>query len=207
MKLSGKLYVCKVCNKSKQLNQFYIHQSGKQKGCRTTATCIDCTKDIKQVYRDTNKELIAKYRESFYTKQDKEYFDKLKAYKSEYDKANPLKRLERNRKYRLKNPSKYAAYTAAYKLRYPEVVTNDAAKRRAAKIDRVPSWSTPQDLADIRSIYKACKKISDKTGVKHHVDHIIPLRGKLVSGLHTPTNLQIIPDYLNLQKNNTYEIL
>lgn len=46
------------------------------------------------------------------------------------------------------------------------------------------------------------RSISKKTGTQHHVDHIIPLQGKLVSGLHVPWNLRIIPAHENLSKSN-----
>ena len=191
MKLSGKLFKCKVCFKNKQLNEFYIHKSGKQKGTRTTCTCILCTKNIKSEYRATNKEAIKKYRESFYTKQEEEYFEKEKIRKYEWSKSNPDKVKESNRNFRQSNKGLVASYTAKY---------------RADKLKRAPKWLSNKDLADIKSIYKMCNKISEKTGTKHHADHIIPLRGEKVSGLHVPSNLRVITDLENLIKGNNYEV-
>lgn len=77
-----------------------------------------------------------------------------------------------------------------------------ANKRRAAKINRTPKWA---DLDSIAAFYASAKRITKATGIKHHVDHIIPLQGKLASGLHVADNLQIIPAKDNFSKKNRYE--
>jgi hypothetical protein len=75
------------------------------------------------------------------------------------------------------------------------------AKRRASKLNQTPIWS---DLDNIKLIYARAKEIEKETGVKMHVDHIIPLQGKNVRGLHVSWNLQIIRAELNIQKNNKF---
>ena len=84
----------------------------------------------------------------------------------------------------------------------PEYPSNKTAKRRCFKADRTPVWLSKDDSSKIRSIYKMCKLISKKTGVEHHVDHIVPLINNQVSGLHVPWNLQIITKEQNLKKSN-----
>lgn len=72
-------------------------------------------------------------------------------------------------------------------------------KSKEQKVDikvRTPSWA---NLDKIRSIYENCPE-----GM--HVDHIIPLRGKLVSGLHVENNLQYLFEEDNLKKNNSFNI-
>lgn len=71
--------------------------------------------------------------------------------------------------------------------------------RQELKRNRVPAWA---NLGLISNIYLRCKEISESTNVPHHVDHILPLRGKLVSGLHVIENLRIIPASENIKKGN-----
>lgn len=70
------------------------------------------------------------------------------------------------------------------------------ANRRADKILRTPSWA---DLEKIKEIYSKCPE-------GFHVDHIIPLKGVLVSGLHVENNLQYLPALDNIKKRNTFKI-
>lgn len=70
-------------------------------------------------------------------------------------------------------------------------------KRRAEKLKRTPEWLTDEDWEKIRNIYKDCPENYD-------VDHIIPLQGKLVSGLHVPDNLKAIPKSENRKKHNSF---
>lgn len=77
-----------------------------------------------------------------------------------------------------------------------------ANKRRAAKLNRTPPWA---DLDAMRAIYDKSQRLTAETGIPHHVDHILPLQGKLVSGLHVAANLQVIPASENIRKRNKYE--
>lgn len=69
------------------------------------------------------------------------------------------------------------------------------AKRRAALLQRTPPWANTQA---IEYFYQQCPE-------GHHVDHIVPLRGKYVSGLHVLENLQYLTKEENLKKSNKYE--
>jgi hypothetical protein len=81
-----------------------------------------------------------------------------------------------------------------------------AAKRRAAKLNRTPSWLTKEDLGKIKELYKEAQKLREETGEEWHVDHIIPLQGEYISGLHVPDNLQVIRATENKRKHNRYTI-
>jgi hypothetical protein len=73
-------------------------------------------------------------------------------------------------------------------------------KRRASKIQRTPSWS---NYNDVKMWYEVAEVLS-RSGVKFHVDHVVPLLGKTVSGFHVENNMQVIPSYLNVSKNNQW---
>ena len=68
------------------------------------------------------------------------------------------------------------------------------AKRRAIKLNATPSWA---DLEAIKEFYRNCPE-------GYHVDHIIPLKGKTVTGLHVLANLQYLPAEENIRKGNRY---
>jgi 5-methylcytosine-specific restriction endonuclease McrA len=78
------------------------------------------------------------------------------------------------------------------------------AKRRADKIQRTPKWIKDVFVDEIKVIYNRANLIKKFTGEAWHVDHIVPLKGKKVSGLHVPWNLQLLPASENLTKSNKF---
>lgn len=71
-------------------------------------------------------------------------------------------------------------------------------KRRGVKLQRTPTWLTKEQLEAIKQIYKNCPSWAV-------VDHIIPLQGRNVSGLHVPWNLQYLTPEENKTKSNKHE--
>ena len=91
-----------------------------------------------------------------------------------------------------------------YAVKSPDVANAKNAKYRALKLQRTPKWLSKSQYKDILKVYSKCRKVSRKTGVKHEVDHIVPLKGRHVCGLHVPWNLQIITKSENAKKGNRY---
>lgn len=80
-----------------------------------------------------------------------------------------------------------------------------AARKTVIKL-RTPKWLTPVDFERIQNEYKLAALQTKITGESWHVDHVIPLQGKLVSGLHVPNNLKAIRGAENISKKNRFEV-
>lgn len=87
------------------------------------------------------------------------------------------------------------AASLSYARNNPGKVNARSMKRRAAKLQRTPAWA---DLVAITDFYENCP-------AGYHVDHVIPLRGELVSGLHVLENLQYLPASENCGKCNKFD--
>jgi len=104
--------------------------------------------------------------------------------------------------YRDLNPTKAKKWAKqSYKNNKPAYFARSRL-RQTRQLQRTPSWLSNEQLLEIQNFYKERDRLTDTTGIVHHVDHIIPLRGSNVSGLHVPWNLRVIPYYENLSKGN-----
>jgi len=184
---------CNSCSQTKPLEEFYRSKASKD---GRTFKCKVCSKEYTAEYRRNNKESIALYRESYLP----EYYEKTKE-----------KRLARQKKYREENLEARRNYDKMYyNKKYKESKESfmeRSTRRRAAKLQAVPPWVDKKHRDRLASIYKACRNVSKRTGKAHHVDHIIPLQGGNVCGLHVWWNLRIIPASMNLSKGNRLELL
>lgn len=173
---------CTKCGETKPVDAFYFHS----KRGSYEARCKDCFKALVKAganvkrpeVRAANRIAGAKFRE---TNRERENARVLASYY-----ANREERLAANRAWRVTNPDKHAAKEA---------------RRRAAKLRATPAWA---DLEAIAKVYWQASEESRRTGVLMHVDHIVPLKGRNVCGLHCEANLQILPALANISKGNRF---
>lgn len=126
-------------------------------------------------------------------------------YFSSLSQEEKQKRVEQKRKWAGANKERVREYSKIYSQKNLPLRAAAQKKREAAKKKRMPPWLTSSDLLRIRCYYQVAAMRSKETGFKWHVDHIVPLQGDNVSGLHVPWNLQVIPALENLRKHNKHE--
>lgn len=165
-------------NKNKSQKDGYDNNC---KDCRKLSRLNDTAKRIEYMRDWRNKNPDAR---KIYYHKNKELAS---FYAKEYRKLNRNKLLLNSKNWRLSNLDRDAAKTA---------------RRRASKLKATPPWLRKQDFEEIKELYEIAKAFKLYTGEEYHVDHIIPLQGENVCGLHVPWNLQVIPAKENLNKSN-----
>lgn len=120
-----------------------------------------------------------------------------------YAEKHPDKIVAKTQRWRAKNPERAAEACRNTRIKNAGRVLANKAKYRASKIARTPAWLDNVQNAEINTAYLYCAALR-KIGVKSSVDHIVPLQGSSVSGLHVPWNLQIIHETDNRLKSNSY---
>jgi hypothetical protein len=86
----------------------------------------------------------------------------------------------------------------------PARVKNNKIKYESKLKRATPSWLTTDDWAAMNRLYEEARRLTRETGIRHEVDHIAPINGKYISGLHVPGNLQILTQAQNVAKLNRY---
>lgn len=103
----------------------------------------------------------------------------------------------RNKSLQIDHAKHYAKNADYYRMK--AVFRKESVKRAT------PAWLSKEQRTQIESVYYHAKDCQIVTGEVYHVDHIVPLQGQDVCGLHVPWNLQVLPAEVNVRKSNRYE--
>lgn len=174
---------------------------------RVSGACVECAKEALRANRLANPERTKAQRRKDTAKllAKPEAAQKKRERDAQYRKDNPEKCRTTISMWSARNPEKVKLYAAKTKASNKGKVNAHTAKRRLAKINRTPKWLTKDDYWMIEQAYELAAMRTKTFGFSWHVDHIIPLQGAVVSGLHTPYNLQVIPGVDNVRKANKFE--
>lgn len=138
---------------------------------------------------DKNRErVIERVRGNYYAD-----LDKSRQRARDYAAENRVAARERARDWAQNNPEQKKASDKRWKVNNPAHYTSLKAKYRATRRMACPPWVDEAHMARIHEIYRLRREITEQTGVPHEVDHIVPLQGKTVCGLHVWWNLRVIP--------------
>jgi len=123
-----------------------------------------------------------------------------------YRLANPEKCHAASKAWEKANPEKVKAWRERYSKENAAYLQDKCVRYRAGKANRTPSWLTESDWLQIQCKYQVAAMYNREGLDRWDVDHVIPLYGKKVSGLHVPSNLRVIKADENKRKANKYAI-
>ena len=176
---SGFGSICKSCEKLRSKKKYLKNRNKRLKQIAKWAKYNpDKRKEIEKRYAKSEK------RKSYI--REWQLGEKYKSYQREYSKKQ--KRLLKKEEYRRNNPAKLVFL---------------ARKRQMNKRNASPKWLNKEQQKKIESFYLDAYKLTKKTKIPHEVDHIIPIQGKNVMGLHVPWNLRVVPRSINRMKSNS----
>lgn len=148
--------------------------------------CLACAAKRNVAYKKRNRDKNLQWKRAWYRRNAAQ----AKKAQMDYYRRSPERR------------AKHAILVAARRMKFPDERAAAEAKRRARQESGTPKWA---DHDAISMIYRGAKVIRD-SGFDVHVDHVIPLQGRKVSGLHVHNNLQIIAAAKNVSKSNRFVV-
>ena len=154
---------------------------------KTKGACLECVREDWALDNERRKE---KPKSEAAKAAGKRYYEKNRQAVIARAAARPAEEKRRNR--------------AEYKDRNVDVVRADTSVRKRRHREATPRWLTPAERLQMRDLYVQARKLTELTQERYVVDHIVPLRGEAVCGLHVPWNLRVITQDENLKKSNKH---
>lgn len=195
--------ICTKCKQQKELSLFYKRKDG---ASGYTSHCKECKRshDMAHSSKPEIKEARKAYLKSL--RATPEFAEKERAYKYQYNRLDEVReRKAMQQRIRRLNPqvlAKDRQRDVEYAKNNPHIFAAKTRKRKASKLQRTPLWLSAEHKAQINKIYWEASELSKLVGEFYTVDHILPLQGKTVSGLHVPWNLHILSKSENSSKGN-----
>lgn len=185
---------CGMCKTTKPLSEFYADTRVGRRPGSLMYRCKTCCSVLGHCWRRRNRSqwlaTAKQYREA--------NPEKVAAASSEWGKKNPDRVAAIAKRGRENNPDKYREWRKRWKQANPGKHCAHQMKRKAAQLCRTPAWA---DLDAIARVYEKAATLG------FAVDHVIPLQGELVSGLHVWENLQLLSKEENSRKKNRFEVM
>lgn len=195
----GRRYECKPCavlarkqwaaenpDRVRALNRRWVAKDPERNRAKTrewSAANPDRKKESDQAYRSENAERLREQQRGWALRNA----ENLAASRRVKRLENLESAREKNREWKRLNPDQVAAANA---------------RRKARKLQACPLWLTADHHQRMRQFYADAQQRTLSTGVPHQVDHIVPLLGVTVCGLHVPWNLQVLTAEENVKKSN-----
>jgi hypothetical protein len=189
---------CCACGKVKafsDFNRWARGPHGRSKVCRV------CDNERSRKRRLEKPEETRQIKAAAYQKR-REYYN---AKSRDYAVAHPAGRKGIVARYYVKNQDKVQVANLKWRAMNPDKVRAISRKRQTAKAKASPPWLTESHWAEIDFFYTHAVDCERVSGEKYDVDHIVPLQGRNICGLHVPWNLQVLPRDLNRRKHNRHE--
>ena len=128
-----------------------------------------------------------------------------KSISSHLDRLNNIERYKQVRKnYYIDNKEQENAYNLKYRIENSEKCRLISIRYQGQRFCAAPKWLSAEQKRQIQNIYYKSYLLKLETGTPHHVDHIVPLQGKTVCGLHVPWNLRAVPSEVNLRRRKIW---
>lgn len=125
-------------------------------------------------------------------------------YRKDHFQKNKERQLEQGRKWKSDNKEQALEYSKQWARDNKDKRCSYEMNRHALKVATNLLKGDEWNDFFIQEIYNQSKVLSEETGIKWEVDHIVPLQGEQVTGLHVWNNLQLLPASINRSKKNSF---